>query len=403
MLATAINNKKRKIGHIQSQKIIKWLGISAILFLSGCAKFQLGQEVHSRNPIEKPAYNFTTFSDSLECVDHLLYMMDAEPIMLTAQEVSNYTMEAQPLAGMKDMMISAFSRMSQRSGKIQFVAYGTDIRDIILLHKAHRQANEFAVPDYFIRGGITQLDRNVVINRIGGAVSADEVNAAYSGGQSISYIGLDLNMGTVKNLQMLSNVTSNNVLAMYDRGFGNELGGSIKSVGLAFDFGIDRKDGLGQAIRNLVDLGAIEIVGKLTDVPYMSCLPVNYSDPDIQTLIDKEYYNLRSKSGKLIKVIQMRLAEIGYYHGKIDGLPNKETLLAINYFKTLYQMPANEPLITINLYKHLLYGEKFEWPRAQMRVNGEFAPAVSKTNRQVIQQVREGHELNRFDLIEDDL
>ena len=79
----------------------------------------------------------------------------------------------------------------------------------------------------------------------------------------MSYVALDINVGDMGSLQIIPGVNSNNVLALYNKGVGTDIGGRIKSVGTFFDFGVDRRDGLSQAIRNLVDLAAIEIVGKL--------------------------------------------------------------------------------------------------------------------------------------------
>ena len=277
-----------------------------------------------------------------------------------------------PLAGMKDMLIASLGRMSERSNKISFVAYGTDIRDILLLHKAHDQRDAFHVPDFFIRGGLTQYDRNVFVNRFGGGLSHDDWNMAYSSGQGITYVGLDLHVGQVKDLTILPQVSSGNVLALFDRGYGSEVGGRISSVGTVFDFGVDRRDGLGQAIRNLVDLASIEVVGKLMELPYMSCLPLNYNDPEVLASIEKEYYRLRSKPAHLVQVLQFRLKEMGYYHGDISGELDQKTLLALSYTHNLLEMPKNTPLISFELYKRLFYTKPFEWPFAFMKGYSDF-------------------------------
>lgn len=357
--------------HFYNNKLFLLIGFFLVL-LTGCTRFQLGSKATQINPLEKPVTNITSFSDSLACMDHMMLKMNSRPITITAQDIRNHTAEQMPLAGMKDMLIASLSKMSERSDKIAFVAYGTDIRDILLLHKAHDDRDAFSVPDFFIRGGLTQYDRNVLVNRFGGGLSHDDWNFAYSSGQGITYVGLDLHVGRVKDLRILPRVSSGNVLALYDRGFGSELGGRISSVGSVFDFGVDRRDGLGQAIRNLVDLAAVEVVGKLMELPYMSCLPLNYKDPEVRALIEKEYYRLRSNPAHLVKVLQFRLREMGYFHGDVSGELDQKTLLALSYTQNLLELPQNTPLISFQLYRRLFYNKRFEWPHAFMKGYSDF-------------------------------
>ncbi len=339
------------------------MGFLWVLLTSGCAKLYLGEGAFQRNPIEDPATNITNFSDALQCMDELMLQFDVPPVILTAQDIPNMTANKESDAGTKDMLITSLSQISERSGKVRFVAYGTDLRDILLLHGSHKKKSSFKTPDFFIRGAITQMDKSVVASRFGGALDHRNWNGSLSAGQGLSYISLDLNVGLISNLQMLPGMTSNNVLAITDRGLGTEVGGRIEKVGAYFDFGIDRRDGLHQAIRNLVDLGVIEVVGKLTDVPYLSCLPIDYNDPMVVAEIRKEYESQREK-GYLIRTIQGALKQYNYYTGELDGEMNEETQLAIHYFRNLYGLSGTHfTLSDVNfaLYKEIVYNHKYHW------------------------------------------
>ncbi len=332
--------------------------------LSGCANFLLGNKTFNRNPIENPVVNVTNFSNSLACMDNLLIQYDIPTITITAQDIPNMTGEGEQLVGGKEMLITSMSKIGSKSQRIRFVSYGTDLRDIILLHKAHDAKENFITPDYFIRGGITQLDKNVISSRFGTALNSEDWNAAFTGGQGISYAALDLNVGQVSSLQMIPGVTSNNVLAVYDKGAGTDLGGRINSVGTFFDFGLDRRDGLGQAIRNLVDLGLIELIGKLLDIPYMTCLPLDYENPEVLAKIREEYVRYSKDRHKLIKSIQMRLKQFNYYHGATHGILDRKTYLALEYYRNLYSLNSfnnGTQSIDFKLYKEIMYGNKYAW------------------------------------------
>ncbi len=335
--------------------------VAALLSVSGCTKFLLGEESLDINPIEEPVVNITGFTQSLECMDELLLHYDVPMMVLTAQDIPNMAGE-QSLAGTKDMLITSLSKMGERSGKIRFVSYGTDLKDILLVHRTHEMKDSFQAPDFFIRGSITQHDKGIIANRIGGALRHDDWNAALAAGHSLSYVSLDLNMGLVSNLQMLPGISSNNILALTDRGFGNEFGGSIESAGLYFDFGVDRRDGIGQALRNLVDLGTIEMVGKLSGVPYLSCLPMDFKAPPVVASIRKEFRAYRDK-GHLVRALQGKLKQYSYYEGEVDGKLNRDTLLAIDYYRRLYGVAYDQHPHEIDfaLYKDIVYGDKYQW------------------------------------------
>lgn len=369
MLQIARDKRKLLTGlHRHKPQITKGTIVSFMLliagFVSGCANFLLGENAMSRNPIENPTQNITNFSRSLDCMDNLLIQHDAPRITITAQDVPNMTGDGNSIAGTKDMLITSISKLSQRSRRIRFVSYGTDLRDIILLHKAHDGRDNFVTPDYFIRGAITQLDKNVMSSRIGAAVNDDSWNAAFSGGQGVSFLGLDLNIGLVSSLQMIPGVTSNNVLALWDRGAGTDLGGRLNSVGTFFDFGIDRRDGIGQAIRNMTDLAVIEVIGKLLDLPYLTCLPLNHSSPAVQSMIQQEYHRFSQNPRKLIRLVQGRLKHFNYYHGPVNGIMDRPTSLALEYFRNLYF--AQQPIpgtgaLDFNLYYQIMYGQRYAW------------------------------------------
>ncbi len=324
--------------------------------LNGCQNMVIGEAAKGRNPREKPSINITTFSESLECMDDMLSAYDLPPVTITAQHIPHLSGDPNTVNGAKEMLITSLSSISEKSKKIKFVSFGSDLTDILALHRGHKKKDLFKTPDYFIRGGITQLDKNVISSRIGMGLNQDEWNSSFSGGQGVSYAALDLNVGTIADLQMISGVTSHNVLGVYSKGLGGDLGGRINSVGLFFDFGVDRRDGLGQAVRNLIDLGVIEIVGKMFDLPYMMCLPLDYSQAQVVKQINKEYNRYSVNKKMLVKAIQFSLRKNEFYNGKIDGILGNKTQLALQYYQR-YSGDTSKG-VDLSTYKTMLYGFK---------------------------------------------
>ena len=352
MRAAAIHHNFRQYHRGRMLRVALLVAIT--LLLAACQTMVMGEAAKGRNPREKPSVNITTFSDSLECMDEMLAAYNPQTITLTAQNIPNLSGDPNTLNGAKEMLITALSNISEKSRKIRFVSFGSDLTDILALHRGHADKDSFVTPDYFIRGAITQLDKNVVSSRIGMGLNQEEWNTAFSGGAAISYAALDLNMGTVSDLQMLSGVTSHNVLAIYNKGLGGDLGGRINSVGSFFDFGVDRREGLGQAVRNLIDLGVIELVGRMFDVPYMVCLPIDYRQPQVAKLIDKEFSRFSASREKLIKALQFSLQRQHFYNGDIDGIMGDKTRRAIQFYQQYTGLDSNG--LDLATYKTMLYG-----------------------------------------------
>jgi curli biogenesis system outer membrane secretion channel CsgG len=249
----------------------------ACLAIAGCQTTNSTSKgaMETATPKSPPVRTITGFSDALSCMDDLFAKHNVRGLTLTAQDIPDQTQRV--FSGTKDMLISALSRMSTKSGAFRFVAYGSDLADIVDLQGAHKGSSSFVTPDFFMRGSISQLDEGVQQKSGGVGVNTPVFNFGAQGRQLVSVVGMDLNMGCVKNLQIIPGLTSSNSVAVVAQGGGANVGGvlnaqSISPIGINLDFSVDQNEGTHQAVRTLIELGAIELMGKLTGVPYKSCL-----------------------------------------------------------------------------------------------------------------------------------
>lgn len=249
----------------------------ACLAVAGCQTTNSTSKgaLESATPSSPPTRTITGFSDALSCMDDLFARSGIHGVTLTAQDIPDQTQRV--FSGTKDMLISALSRMSTKSDAFHFVAYGSDLADIVDLQSAHKGSSSFVTPDFFVRGSISQLDEGVEQKSGGVGINTPVFNIGAQGKQLVSVVGMDLNMGCVKNLQIVPGLTSSNSVAVVSQGGGANVGGvlnaqSLSPVGINLDFSVDENEGTNQAVRTLIELGAIELMGKLTGVPYKSCL-----------------------------------------------------------------------------------------------------------------------------------
>jgi len=249
----------------------------ACLAVAGCQTTNSTSKgaLATATPKSPPTRTITGFSEALSCMDDLFTLNGVRGLTVTAQDIPDQTQRV--FSGTKDMLISALSRMSTKSDAFHFVAYGSDLSDIVDLQSSHKGSSSFVTPDFFVRGSISQLDEGVQQKSGGAGINTPVFNIGAQGRQLVSVVGMDLNMGCVKNLQIIPGMTSSNSVAVVSQGGGASVGGvlnaqSLSPIGINLDFNVDENEGTNQAVRTLIELGAIELMGKLTGVPYKSCL-----------------------------------------------------------------------------------------------------------------------------------
>ncbi|MGI9302695.1 MAG: DUF4384 domain-containing protein [Gammaproteobacteria bacterium] len=341
----------------------------AAIVVSGCAHQQINATNDVRiaaTPKGAPQRTITNFSNSLRCMDGLFEKYNISNLVVGAQDIPDSTEIV--VAGTKDMLITALSNMSIKSGAVRFVALGQDLQDITRFHQLHPRKN-FKAPDFFIRGAITQVDQGVLETQArAGAAVARDFSLEASANKIASIVSLDMNMGLVSTLQMLPSATSSNSIAVIRSGVGTGLTGTIEKLGLLFQVDFTKSEGLHHATRTLVELGAIELLGKLAQVPYWECLDIRTTNPLVQKQILQWFGALERE--EVVTFVQAKLKTLGLYAGALNGFDDAETREAIARYKAAHGLIANgEP-------DYLLYYQLMADPTP---VHPAYMPALSKT------------------------
>ena len=232
-------------------------------------------------PSTAPVRNIGSFNEALRCMDDLFIAHGKRDIYITTAGIPDAT--GLIAAGTKEMFISAVSKMSAKSNAFQFVDYDVTQTDVQVLSEIVGLRQDFVAPSYYVRGAITQLDSGVLSSSAKAAVSLPDVDLAASGEQVVSVISMDLNVGQLVTRKILPGISAENSIAVIQSGKGADVGGLIGKAGLALSVSINRSEGFHQAVRNLVELSTIEVLGKLTRVPYWQCLKIESTNPTFKT------------------------------------------------------------------------------------------------------------------------
>ena len=335
-------------------------------FLTGC----IGKVVKDvekdiqdvRNgPREIPMKNITDFSEGLRCMDSMFEVFNYSPneLVILLEDIKDKTKKVD--AGAREMLISALSNMARRSQVIQVIAYGTEASNLVsFLEQAGQKGVYSKIPQYDIIGSVTQLDKDIVRKQADLATQVDgTINKTSVGGgvgvsasNSASLLGVDLSVITTNNIAVLPGVTTRNTAVIYRTGSARDFDAGISKTGITYSVSSNKADGAAIALRALIELSAIELIGKLTKIPYWICLGLDPQHHAIRNEISDWYYQL-SRSNLIHRVTQVQLFLRGYYDGPIDGYISAEYEQAIVNYKGRLGL-EDSPGVDLEFYQAFL-------------------------------------------------
>lgn len=270
-------------------------------------------KVMQKAPSTPPTKTITNFSDGLRCMDNKLIEYGVRDIAILLEDLEDRTTKVN--AGTKDMLITAISDMTRRSRAIKVIAFGNDSGNLVsFLAQAGSQNPYNVLPQYDIRGSISQLDSSVVRKQEDASFVAKNFGVGPSRSHSGSVLGLDLSVLSTEDMSVIPGVTSSNSVIIFKSGEGLYGDATIKGSGLSYSFLVNKNEGTVQALRNLVELATIELVGRLVHVPYWKCTGVPESSIEVRQEVEDWYYSMKAH-GELIPFIEFQLRNRGYDTG----------------------------------------------------------------------------------------
>lgn len=346
-----------------------WLCLAAALV--GCQPSPETAHI-AVQPRTAPVRTITSFDEALRCMDDLFLAQGKKDIYITSAGIPDAT--GMVAAGTKDMLITAISKMSAKSGAFRFVDYDPTQLDVQVLSELVGLRENFVAPRYYIRGAVTQLDGNVLSSLESAGVSLPDVDLAVSRDQIVSVMSLDLNVGQLVTRQIMPGMSASNSIAVVRSGKGGDVGGVIGKAGLSLSVSLDRSEGFHQAVRNLVELSTIEVLGKLTRVPYWQCLQIDQTNPTYRAEA-REWFDMMS-SGERVRFASANLASAGYFQGTPRDESDPELRNAIARYQAEHDLVPNGR-VDFDLYYRLLGAAKREKKEQAIAQNATSLASVS--------------------------
>jgi hypothetical protein len=326
--------------------------LTMLVILAGCGgpgpKPQTATTIAA--PKQTATRTITSFTPALRCMDDLLLSYGKKGFVITTAGIPDETGKVR--FGTKTMLHKAASAMSTKSKSLVFIDYDTTSQDLLnIFHDVSQVNSQRQLPQYYIRGAISQLDENVITAQQGGGIATSFIDLGGSNDQISSVVSIDMNIGNTVTREILPGIDSTNSLVVSSSGSSKDLGGKIGKVGLSFSMSMKQSEGMGAGVRALIELGMIELVGKLLEVPYWKCLGVEKTNPMMQQQAQDFYDGMSAQ--ERIKFVQQKLKGAGLYSGAVSGADSAELTTAIGKFQGENGLIA-DGRINFDLYYALL-------------------------------------------------
>jgi hypothetical protein len=327
----------------------------AVAALAGCGAMDVKQDAVEKTQIARkgpelpPQRSITNFSVALRCMDGMLIDHGVRDVTILVEDIVDQTKKVN--AGTKDMLISAVSDMTKRSRAVRLVAFGPDANNLIAFMQQAEQRGAYAVmPQYDIKGSITQLDEKLISKQADAGLGFNPYfNIGVAKDAASSILGLDLTILRTEDMSVVSGATSRNSVVIFKEGKGVDADASIKKFGINFSMSLSKAEGQSQALRTLVELATIELFGKLTKTPYWACLGVDARDEAVRNEMADWYYVMSAHPGELVAYFQRQMRVRGYYNGPLDGRMNPQLATAVAKYRALLGL-SEEPLLDYEFF-----------------------------------------------------
>ncbi len=275
------------------KKVLSVVGLA--LALTGCISPNAREDGRYTTPIgDAPVIdNETPYSSALRCVGTQI-RQSGSPLRIAVGNIRDYTGKVEDEGGHKVTQGAALMAMSalNKTGVRLVERFDTAITELELKYANnkligsgngdYRRINAGVMPasDYYLVGGITELNYDIRNGRVDGFFSetgATALQASASMNLFVMNIGLDLRLVNSKTLEVVD------VVSYQKQIIGQEISAGIFDFfgGNIFDIGVDEYsvEPLQLAVRSVIERAVLEMMVPLHSVRPATCGEINKNDP----------------------------------------------------------------------------------------------------------------------------
>ncbi len=194
-----------------------------LLALLGCTERSAILAPEFAQPNTRPARNFTSFNESLRCMDRPLANSTSRSYLISSTEIPDETRRV--YVGADDMLINAINQLNRSSRKYIFLDQAR-ISDLGQLELETTRKEDEIKPQLYIRGSISQLDSDVS----GVEAEADWdrdtrpstglTGLKFEGHRKLSVVSVDMHLVQYPSRRIIPGASVANSMVVVSRSFG---------------------------------------------------------------------------------------------------------------------------------------------------------------------------------------
>lgn len=266
--------------------------------LAACAEVAPDAGLVAAQPAADPVRQVTPYSGALACLRRQVAAMEGRSQFITVGLIPDATGRITP--GTRDMVSAAV--VSATNGSVRYIPteaatvagvanlpIGATASSLGLLvgppvgpqQGLALPANAALVAQSMqVVGALSQADKAVQQSGVQGGLGVGDRSIGAGSTSDYGAVTLDLRLVDVQTGVILQ--ATSNMLVVRNDGRAANAALRIGGFGVSFDASFDRREGPHQAVRTLVDLSVVELLGRQARVPYWSCLAVDNEHPAVR-------------------------------------------------------------------------------------------------------------------------
>jgi len=331
-----------------------------------------------------PIVKITSYTEALSDLGTMSNVFDTGLVKIQCNDITDKTGTAATTGGEIQRNITEIMKSTLNSigGNVVFIEYDPGFIQNQMV-TGYSNFEDKLIPDVVITGGITEFDRGLETRGSGVDAAAqanfsgvpswapsNEIAANYgnAGKAGKARITLDFNMKDFTTLAGIAKMTTINSMEVHKATKQKEIGLTFFGPSFGLKGSIKKVQGRHEAVRLLVQISMIQMVGKYLNIPYWRLLGDDtLPDPVVVDSVTQIYYTMPPANRNY--AVQQWL----YIHGydvQMNGVIDAQTQSALQKFDPGYTPGSDisEQLFT-NIYLNMPYDAAAMGRRASLSNN----------------------------------
>ncbi len=277
----------------------------------------------------RPAKRTTTYTEGLDALSRVINKGIGASTYFQVQPIANKTGTAKLPEEATDIVTNSVNLMAGRYLKVVPYEKAENVSVNTTLHKDQYNPQ---LPNVVVTGAITEFDQDITEKSSGtnlegyipAQIEGEQVDtdlmAEFSSAESVSRIAIELRLMNYKTRVIYPKMHVSNTILVFELARQRNLGFMIYGSGLSRTGNVSIKQGLHQAVRNLIDYSVLQLFGKYYSIPYWRTLGATTPDSGMEWLADWRYMFLTKPQSQQIGQIQVWLSRYPLEPVYIDGV-----------------------------------------------------------------------------------